>query len=116
MGQVTPTNVTVYDVEQRSPEWYAARLGIVTASAIGKLLTPTLKVANNETARGLIATLVAERITGRSEDTAMTPDMWRGVEHEPYARDIYSGLYQQAVETGFMRRDEDDWNRGERRS
>ena len=112
MGQVTPTNVTVYDVEQRSPEWYAARLGIVTASAIGKLLTPTLKVANNETARGLIATLVAERITGRSEDTAMTPDMWRGVEHEPYARDIYSGLYQQAVETGFMRRDEDDWTLG----
>jgi hypothetical protein len=43
----------------------------------------------------------------------MTSDMWRGVDSEPIARDIYSGHYQQAVETGFMRRDEEGgWQLG----
>jgi hypothetical protein len=36
----------------------------------------------------------------------MSDDMWRGVEMEPYARDIYSGHYQQAVECGFMLRED----------
>ena len=104
--------LSVLDVEQRSPEWFAARTGIVTASVVGKLLTPTLKVADNDTARGVIAGLVAERITGTVEQTFMSDDMFRGVEHEPYARDIYSGHYQQAVECGFMRYDGDGWTLG----
>lgn len=151
----------VFDnIEQRTPEWYAARCGIVTASAVGKLLTvgppdaitvgcPTCKAeagspcisaarktptpikayhparsdsttglppvygpSSDETARGVTAGLVAERITGHVDETAMTADMWRGVEHEPYARDIYSGHYQQAVECGFMRLDGDGWRLG----
>jgi putative phage-type endonuclease len=100
------------DLDQRSEEWYDQRRGMITASAVGKLLTPTLKVAENDTARGLIATLAAERITGWTEETAMTPDMWRGVEHEPYARDIYSGHHWQAVECGFMVREEEGWTLG----
>jgi hypothetical protein len=83
--------------------------GIVTASVVGKLLTPKLQVADNETSRGLTTALVAERITGITEDFYMSPDMWRGVEHEPYARDVYSGHFQQAVECGFMRLEEDGW-------
>jgi putative phage-type endonuclease len=97
---------------QGTPEWMAARRGLVTASVVGKLITPTLKVANNDVSRGITATLVAERITGYTEETAMTSDMWRGVDSEPIARDIYSGHYQQAVEVGFMRRDEDGWTLG----
>lgn len=31
--------LTIHNFEQRSPEWYAARCGIVTASAVGNLLT-----------------------------------------------------------------------------
>ena len=100
------------DLIQGTPEWHDQRRGIVTASVVGKLLTPTLKVADNDVSRGLTATLIAERITGWNEETAMTSDMWRGVESEPYARDIYSGHYQQAVEVGFMLREEDDWRLG----
>ena len=100
------------NLTQGTEEWHAARRGMVTASAVGKLITPTLKVANNETSRALVTTLAAERITGWTEETGMTPDMWRGVEHEPYARDVYSGHYQQAVEVGFMVREEDDWTLG----
>ncbi|GAB3776663.1 putative phage-type endonuclease [Nocardioides ginsengisegetis] len=102
----------ILDVEQGTPPWHDARRGIVTASTVGKLLTPTLKVASNDVSRGITATLVAERITGHTEETGMSPDMWRGVESEPIARDLYSGHYQQAVEVGFMRRDEDDWTLG----
>lgn len=100
------------DVEQRSEEWYAARCGIITASAVGKLITPTLKVASNDTSRGIITALVAERITKTVEPTFTSDDMWRGILHEPYARDIYSGHHQQAVECGFMRLDNDTWTLG----
>jgi putative phage-type endonuclease len=99
-------------VDQGSPEWHTLRRGIVTASVVGKLLTPTLKVADNDTARGITATLVAERITGYTEETPMNSDMWRGVDSEPIARDIYSGHYQQAVEIGFLKRVEADWTLG----
>ena len=100
------------DLEQGTEDWFAARRGIVTASAVHKLITPTLRVADNDASRGLTATLVAERISGFTEDTYTNNDMWRGITSEPIARDIYSGLYQQAVEVGFMRRDEDDWTLG----
>lgn len=100
------------DMEQRGPEWFKARCGIVTASAVGKLLTPTLKVADNDTSRGITAGLVAERITGMCDPTYTNDDMWRGIEHEPLARDVYSGHYQQAVECGFMRLDGDGWQLG----
>lgn len=95
------------DLEQRSPEWYAARCGIVTASAVGALLTPTLKVADNDHSRGLTALLVAERITGHVEPTYQSDDMLRGELDEPVARDLYSEHYSAAYESGFMVRD--DW-------
>lgn len=103
----------IIDVEQRSPEWYAARCGIVTASAVGKLITPkTVKVAANDESRGLIALLASERVTGFVEDTYTSHDMWRGIEAEPYARDLYSKHYAPAVECGFMRRDFGDYSIG----
>lgn len=102
----------IIDVEQNSPEWHDARRGLVTASVVGKLLTPTLKVADNDTSRALTTTLVAERITGVTEETRLTDDMFRGILSEPYARDLYSGHYQQAVEAGFFVREEDGWTLG----
>ena len=100
------------ELEQGSPEWFDQRRGIVTASVVGKLLTPTLKVADNDVSRGITATLAAERITGWTEDTPTTSDMWRGVESEPYARDVYADHYAPVEVIGFMRRDEDTWRLG----
>jgi hypothetical protein len=97
---------------QGSEEWLDQRRGIVTASVVGKLLTPTLKVADNDVSRGITTTLAAERIAGWTEDTPMTADMWRGVEHEPFARDVYAENYAPVTEVGFMRRDEDGWTLG----
>lgn len=88
--------------------WLAARCGLVTASVVGKLITPsTIKVANNDTSRGLTASLAAERITGHVEPFHETEDMRRGSLDEPYAREIYSEHYAEATEVGFLVRD--DW-------
>ena len=65
--------LTIHDeFVQGTPEWHDTRRGMVTASAVGKLITPTLKVADNDTSRALTATLVAERMSGWTEDTAIT--------------------------------------------
>jgi len=91
------------DLEQGTQEWLDARRGIITASVVGLLITAkTVKPANNDTSRGLIATLVAERITGHVEPIQENADMLRGTLDEPYARDIYSEHYAPVTEIGFM--------------
>ena len=92
---------------QGTDEWHAARCGMVTASVVGKLLTPTLKVANNDTTRGVTLTLAGERITGNIDPSYLSADMWRGVEDEPIARDLYAEHHAPVEELGFMARD--DW-------
>ncbi|MEU3476421.1 lambda exonuclease family protein [Rhodococcus sp. NPDC006774] len=95
------------DLLQGTDEWHDQRRGIVTASVIGKLITSkTIKPASNIESRGLTALLVAERITGWTEDMFLSEDMMRGMEDEPKARDLYSKHYAPVTETGFMVRDD----------
>jgi hypothetical protein len=103
-----------YDhLEQGSEEWLAARRGLITASVVGKLITPkTIKVAENDEARGLRALLVAERITGWSEPSYFNDDMQRGHDVEPIARDWYASKNNVVVDQiGFMVRDFNDGHR-----
>jgi len=102
------------ELEQGSQEWLDARCGLLTASTIGKLITPsTLKVADNETSRGLTMTLAAERITGHVDYVYPTADMQRGTTDEPFARDAYAAHKKVAVEQiGFMVRDFGDYRIG----
>ena len=100
------------NLEQRSPEWFEQRRGIVTASAVGRLITPTLKVADNDVSRGVTATLATERITGWTEETPVSSDMWRGIEMEPYARDEYAYHHAPVETVGFMRLEGDAWTLG----
>lgn len=149
----------IFNFEQRSAEWYAIRLGLVTASTVGRLITTSkpdatgfecvecsapatepcigvrgkpvkyihgarheaadaaddvLTVADNDTARGLILTLAAERITGRAEEgPAFSRDLERGVISEPFARDAYADHNGITVEeVGFMIRDFDGYSIG----
>lgn len=86
-------------------EWYDQRRGMVTASVVGRLITPTLKIAANDYSRALTADLVAERITGYSEPTYMNGDMWRGIDDEPRAIGDYSDHYAFVTASGFMVRE-----------
>lgn len=96
--------LTTYDVEQRSPEWHDLRRGLITASAIGKLITTkTLQPANNDISRGVITTLAGERITDYTVDGFVSDAMWRGVIEEPYAVDMYERVKGVKVDPcGFM--------------
>lgn len=100
---------TYAELIQGTDEWHTARRGIVTASTVGKLITPgTVKVANNDHSRGMAALLTAERITGYTEPSFLSDDMMRGVLHEPIARDKYAAHNGVKVqEVGFLVRD--DW-------
>ena len=59
----------------------------------------------SDTAKALVMTLAAERITGHVEQVFPSRDMERGTLSEPFARDIYSENYAPATEIGFMVRD-----------
>lgn len=103
---------TYPDVVQGTPQWDDLRRGMVTASVVGQLVTPsTLKVASNPASRALAALLVAERITGFTDPTYVSDDMERGWEDEPRAVAKYSEDRDMEVqEMGFMVREE-DWGR-----
>ncbi|MFE5309736.1 lambda exonuclease family protein [Isoptericola sp. NPDC056605] len=105
---------TFPDVIQGTDEWNDVRRGIVTASVVGQLVTAsTLKVAANDTSRAVTALLVAERITGYTDPTYTSDDMWRGIEDEPRARAAYAehtGV--DVAEMGFMLREHLSWKLG----
>ena len=91
------------DIVQGTEAWHQLRLGLVTASTVGALITPAkVAPAANETSRGLIASLAAERITGWADEIPTSSDMWRGVMDEPIARAHYAEHHAPVTETGFM--------------
>ena len=93
--------LTIHNVEQGSQDWLDLRCGLLTASTIGRLLTPTGKLADNDTARGVMQTLIAERISGHVEYVHPSFDMQRGTMDEPYARELYAEQYAPVEEVGF---------------
>jgi YqaJ-like recombinase protein len=68
-------------------------------------LPPVYSVAVSDTARAIVSTLVAERITGHVEQVFPSRDMERGTLSEPFARDKYAEHYAPVTEVGFMVRD-----------
>jgi hypothetical protein len=94
---------TVNDAEQRSAEWFAARLGRLTGSRASDMLA-SIKTGEAAARRDYRMQLVCERLTGQlQEDGFVNAAMVRGVELEPAARDAYerkTGLFVQA--TGFL--------------
>ena len=100
---VTPGTVESFpNLIQRTDDWYQQRCGLITASAVGKLLTPKLAIADNATSRGVVAVAAAERITGFVDPTYISLDMERGVDDEPFAVAAYSEHHAPVTECGFM--------------
>ncbi len=102
------TLIELPDLVQGSDAWHDQRRGMVTASVVGKLITPaTVKPANNDYSRALTALLVAERITGWTDPVYVSDAMLRGTEDEPRAVAKYEEHYGVPVRTiGMMIRTE----------
>lgn len=94
---------TIIDEEQRSPQWFAARLGRLTGSRAGDMLA-TIKSGEAAARRDLRAQLVVERLTGTSqEDGYVNATMQRGIEKEADAFAAYEALTGSLVRrTGFL--------------
>jgi predicted phage-related endonuclease len=99
--------ITIHrDLLQGSDEWLAARCGILTASEMSRIITPTLKVARNEKASAHLFELLAQRITGYVEPHYISDDMLRGQVDEIEARALYAKHYAPVEEVGFITNDE----------
>lgn len=94
------------DLIQGSDEWHTARLGMITASEMHLVLTPTLKPANNDRTRLHLYELLAQRVTGYVEPQYISDAMLRGHEDEILARAMYSEKYAPVTEAGFVTNDE----------
>lgn len=93
------------ELVQGSDDWKAARCGLLTASEMGLIITPTFKVASNDKERSHLYELLGQRVTGRVEDQYISDDMLRGMEDEVEARLLYSQHYAPVTETGFITND-----------
>lgn len=76
-------------MEQRSPEWYAARLGKVTASRIADVMART-KTGYGASRANYMAQLVCERLTGTKGDEYTNAAMQWGIDTEAAAKNAYS--------------------------
>jgi len=90
------------EYDQGSEEWLQARCGLLTASEVKLILTPTLKVANNDKTRAHVYELAAQRITQHVEPHYVGDDMLRGHEDEVRARLAYAAKYSEVTECGFI--------------
>ncbi len=72
--------ITYYpDLIQGSDEWKSARCGLLTASEMKLIITPTtLKIASNDKERAHLYELLAQRITRYVEPSYISDDMLRG--------------------------------------
>ena len=91
------------DAEQRSPAWFAARAGKVTASRASDFLAKT-KSGYSTSRKNYLVQLVAERLTGQPQDDGyVSPAMLRGMELEPQAFATYEATTgQMPRKVGFL--------------
>jgi putative phage-type endonuclease len=92
---------TLVQAPQRSPEWFAARLGRATGSGFGEIIALTRSGYSSKRAN-YAAKLTAERLTGQQEESFTTAAMQWGIDNEDTARLMYSlAVGEEAEETGF---------------
>lgn len=97
--------ITIHEeLEQGSSEWLQARCGILSASIMNDILTPTLKVASSEKTRQAVYDLASQRVTGHVPAQWISDDMLRGHLDEEVARDLYSENHAQVTEVGGIDR------------
>lgn len=86
-------------MEQRSAEWFAERLGHVTASRMADVQASVGTAAR----RNYMTQLIAERLTGQQQESYVNHFMQWGTDTEPAARAAYQAAHELVDETGFVK-------------
>lgn len=76
------------NITQGSPEWFAARLGCVTASRVADVVAKT-KTGPAASRANYMAQLIVERLTGQVAESYTNAAMEHGTLTEPQARAAY---------------------------
>ncbi len=96
-------NFRIVSAEQRTPEWFHARVGRLTGSRASDMLA-TIKSGEAAARRDLRTQLVVERLTGHPQDNLfVSADMQWGIDHEAEAFAAYESQTGHLVRrTGFL--------------
>lgn len=98
--------VEILDIAQNTPEWNAARCGLVTASEFSTVLAKGKGGGESITRRKYMMRLAGERITGEPEETFQSPLLERGHAMEPEAASWYDFTREvELQQVGFIKSD-----------
>lgn len=93
------------DLIQGSDEWMQQRLGLLTASEMRLILTPTMKIASNDKERAHLYELLAQRISNYVEPRYVGDAQIRGHDDEIEARLQYEREHGPVEIVGFITND-----------
>lgn len=81
--------MNVYDVDQRSPEWIKARIGMITSSRIAAVCSFNKDGKESSKRKSMKLEIAQELITKRAVEHYVSPAMEFGIENEALARAEY---------------------------
>ena len=94
----------IIDCEQGTPEWFAARLGVPTASAFSTILSSNKEAKDKKTRTEYMRKLAGEIVTGEPMESYSNVHMERGKVQEDEARDLYAFMRDcDPQRVGFIR-------------
>lgn len=97
-----------FDMEQGSPEWFAIRCGVVTASCFSTVMASGKGNSPSKTRTKYLYQLAGERLTGEVAESYTNCHMERGKIMEEEARNLYCLLNDVDVsQVGFIKSCED---------
>jgi len=95
-------------MEQRTDDWFTARLGKVTASRISDVVAMT-KSGVSASRGNYMAQLIVERMTNKPTESYSNSAMQWGTDTEPLARAAYEmATYTMVEEVGFVQHPDDE--------
>lgn len=95
----------IFDCLQGTPEWYAARAGIPTASEFDTVMAKGKGGGESKTRRTYMLKLIGERLTREPMWSYSNEHMERGKAMEDEARDLYQMIAElECQQVGFLRR------------
>jgi putative phage-type endonuclease len=99
------SDLQIFNCEQGTPEWFACRAGIPTASEFDTIMANGRSGGPSATRRKYMLKLIGEKLTGEVQDGFSNSHTDRGHAMEPDARNLYAMIKGvEPVPVGFMRR------------